>query len=228
MAFISRACSLRKGLISLFEWKDLNCNIYSISRKSYNVEVCGVLRHRKYFSIQADTNHNTQGNVEQIYYGTLSTQIRNIKLFSLVTSISSISVQPLLIQRVAESDSIATTIGVCAFVGFFAFVTPLLLHIVTKRYITHLYYDNDRKKYIAITYTLFLQKKKTEFTPDDVYVPDITGMFTTCLINKKPFFFDMRFFSDMGHYKKIMGYDKPIDFKLGTLESDKSPESIKK
>ncbi|XP_024940688.1 transmembrane protein 70 homolog, mitochondrial isoform X2 [Cephus cinctus] len=109
MAFISRACSLRKGLISLFEWKDLNCNIYSISRKSYNVE-----------------------------------------------------------------------------------------------------------------------KKKTEFTPDDVYVPDITGMFTTCLINKKPFFFDMRFFSDMGHYKKIMGYDKPIDFKLGTLESDKSPESIKK
>lgn len=39
-------------------------------------------------------------------------------------------------------------------------------------------------------------------------------MFTTLEAKGKPLFFDPRLFSDHNHYAKLMGYDKPIDFKL--------------
>lgn len=53
-----------------------------------------------------------------------------------------------------------------------------------------------------------------EFTPDDVVVPDVTGMFTNCIIKGKPLFLEQNFFHDSSHYIRIMGYDKPMDFKL--------------
>lgn len=36
-------------------------------------------------------------------------------------------------------------------------------------------------------------------------------MFTSCAIKGKPVFLDAKFFTDQHHYKRIMGYDKPID-----------------
>lgn len=39
-------------------------------------------------------------------------------------------------------------------------------------------------------------------------------MFTTLLAKGKPLFLDPRMFDDPTHYGKLMGYDKPIDFKL--------------
>ncbi|RZC35366.1 transmembrane protein 70 -like, mitochondrial, partial [Asbolus verrucosus] len=39
-------------------------------------------------------------------------------------------------------------------------------------------------------------------------------MFTTLVANGKPLFLDPRLFENPEHYAKIMGYDKPIDFKL--------------
>lgn len=53
-----------------------------------------------------------------------------------------------------------------------------------------------------------------EFTPADVVVPEISGIFTTCLIKGKPLLFDENHFNDFNHYQKIMGFDKPIDYKL--------------
>ncbi|VVD04559.1 unnamed protein product [Leptidea sinapis] len=62
------------------------------------------------------------------------------------------------------------------------------------------------------------------FKPDDVEVPDIPGMFTTMFAKGKPLFIEARHFDDPLHYAKIMGYDKPIDFKLGETDN----EDIKK
>lgn len=53
------------------------------------------------------------------------------------------------------------------------------------------------------------------FNPGDVRVPDITGLFANCVVKDTPLFLEQRFFRDSSHYIKIMGYDKPIDFKLG-------------
>lgn len=45
-------------------------------------------------------------------------------------------------------------------------------------------------------------------------------MFTTCHIKGVPYFFDVKDFPDPTHYVKIMGYDKPIDFKFTEAMDD--------
>lgn len=44
-------------------------------------------------------------------------------------------------------------------------------------------------------------------------------MFTTVHIKGTPLFIEARHFNDPWDYAKIMGYDKPMDFKLGEQES---------
>lgn len=110
-------------------------------------------------------------------------------------------------------------------VGFFTFVTPILLNIVTKKYVINVTFDPDKEIYTAETLTFFLRKRKLEFKPEDVKVPDIPGMFTSMLIKDVPLFMDPRMFPNPDHYIKIMGYDKPIDFKLSLKEEKEGKES---
>lgn len=48
-------------------------------------------------------------------------------------------------------------------------------------------------------------------------------MFTSIVVKDKPIFIELSHFKDTGHYAKIMGYDKPIDFKLYETPPDKDP-----
>lgn len=152
----------------------------------------------------------------EIYSGILTRQIRNIKVFSLCTSCLGIMAQPIIYQKMAQSSGLATIIGVSVFFSLFAIGTPLLLNLITKKYITHIKYLPEEDKYVASTYTLFLKERKLNFEPKDVLVPDVPGMFTSCLIKKTPLFITPESFQDLHHYKRIMGYDKPIDLKLET------------
>ncbi|KAI4471760.1 hypothetical protein MML48_1g15751 [Holotrichia oblita] len=62
--------------------------------------------------------------------------------------------------------------------------------------------------------TPHIRAVKTEFTPEDVKIPEVPGMFTTFVAKGKAMFLEPRFFNDPSHYAKIMGYDKPMDFKM--------------
>ncbi|KAF6201260.1 hypothetical protein GE061_005707 [Apolygus lucorum] len=152
---------------------------------------------------------------EEVYYGPLSARIRSVKLFSLMTSIMGICAQPVILQRAAELEASSAAIAAtCGFVGFFTFVTPLLLHSVTKKYVTSVTYDKEADSYTATIYTLFLRKRGICFKPGEAEIPNIGGGFTSAKVRGIPLFMDSRFFSDVHHYKRIMGYDKPLDFKL--------------
>lgn len=59
------------------------------------------------------------------------------------------------------------------------------------------------------------------FKATDVHVPDVTGMFTTFKVQNKALFVDVSQFSDPSHYVKMMGFDRPIDFKFD-LAQDKA------
>lgn len=48
----------------------------------------------------------------------------------------------------------------CTIGGFFTFVTPLLLHFITKKYVTELHYNPQTEEYTATTISLLLQKIK--------------------------------------------------------------------
>ncbi|CAH0719471.1 unnamed protein product, partial [Brenthis ino] len=158
--------------------------------------------------------------LERIYYGTLTPQIRAVKLFSVGSSALGLAAQPIILREAKSIGSTSLIIALCSVVGFFTFVTPILLHIITKKYVTEIHYDPETLTYKATTLNFFLAPVILDFKAEDVVVPDIPGMFTTMLAKGKPLFIEARHFSDPLHYAKIMGYDKPLDFKLGETQDD--------
>uniref|UniRef100_A0A182JUW1 Uncharacterized protein n=1 Tax=Anopheles christyi TaxID=43041 RepID=A0A182JUW1_9DIPT len=107
------------------------------------------------------TKHSKEDNLtDRVYYGSLTPQIRAVKVFSLATSIGGIVAQPILLEQASKVGGMPMIVAVCGFAGFFTFVTPILLHLVTKRYVTDLHYDPSKQQYTATTITFFLQREK--------------------------------------------------------------------
>ncbi|KAL6443427.1 hypothetical protein ACFW04_002937 [Cataglyphis niger] len=207
-------------ILSIRAQKRLFIENFSNLRRTVNdimYNRCTVEKFSTVYNIKCFSTKNYQETFTEkteIYYGTLTRQIRALKIFSLLTSTGGLLAQPLLYSKAIESGNTGAVLGIFAFIGFLTVTTPLLIHIVTRKYVTHLYYDVKEDKYIANTYSLFVKKKELVFTPDDVVVPDVTGMFTSCIIKGIPLFLEQKFFYDSTHYIRIMGYDKPIDYKL--------------
>lgn len=107
----------------------------------------------------ASTEHSSVSD-EQIYYGTLSPKIRAVKVFSLTTSVVGLAVQPMLIEQGTKLGGVPMVVFLCGFAGLFTFVTPALLHFVTKKYVTHISYNAEKDEYLANTISFFLLKKK--------------------------------------------------------------------
>ena len=101
---------------------------------------------------------SSRGSV-QVYYGNLTSQIRAVKIFSLLSSVTGLASQPILIQQVPNLGT-PIVVALFGFVGFFTFVTPFLLHVITKKYVTHIYFDSSTGKYSAICLTFLLREKK--------------------------------------------------------------------
>lgn len=165
----------------------------------------------------------------------MTPQIRAVKVFSLTTSIIGVTAQPMLYEQAAKmGSSTPVIVGLCGMVGFFTFVTPILIHFITKKYVTELHYDETAKEYIATTINFFLMKKQIKFTPEDVHVPDVTGAFTSFHVKDRTskktvaLFVEPRLFEDPSHYVKIMGYDKPIDFKFDLSREDSTDDKAVK
>ncbi|KAH8305824.1 hypothetical protein KR059_011742 [Drosophila kikkawai] len=175
------------------------------------------------------TKTDSEEALQRIYYGTLAPRMKMVKFFSLSTSLAGIAAQPILLEQGMKIGGTGMAVFLCSVGGFFTFVTPLLLHFITKKYVTELHYNPQTEEYTATTISLLLQKIKTKFRPSDVTVPEVPGMFTSFLVGKRPLFIDPALFDDPEHYVRIMGYDKPIDFKLDlSPEADKTQKSQEK
>jgi transmembrane protein 70, mitochondrial len=167
--------------------------------------------------------------------GSLTKNIKSVKVFSLTTSFAGVLAQPMLYEQATKvGTSMPLVLTACTVVGFFTFITPILLHSVTKRYVTELYYDEKTKEYTAIIITFFLQKKEIKFKVEDVSVPEVPGMFTSFVVKSKGqekpmgLFVDPKLFDDPTHYIKIMGYDKPIDFRFEEAQEGLKEKDTKK
>ncbi|XP_014482396.1 PREDICTED: transmembrane protein 70 homolog, mitochondrial [Dinoponera quadriceps] len=214
MTLILRACVSAQKRFLHEDFSNFGRVLTYAAHNNCNAKRFPVACNVRHFSTK-DQDEKAAKGISEIYYGNLTKQIWGLKIFSLVTSASGLFSQPFFYTKAMESGNTGVVIGIFAAVGFFAVSTPILLHLVTKKYVTHIYYDANKDKYIVNTYSLFVRKKEIEFTPEDVVVPDITGMFTNCIIKGTPLFLAQDCFYNFSHYIKIMGYDKPIDFKLG-------------
>lgn len=103
---------------------------------------------------------DTDSKLETIYYGPLTPQIKGVKVFSLSSSIAGLIAQPIIIREAANIGSTSLLVALCSVVGFFTFVTPILLHIITKKYVTEINYNPETSTYKATTITFFLARKK--------------------------------------------------------------------
>jgi len=160
----------------------------------------------------SDENADSSDGEDEIYRGILATQIKLVKGFSLTTSLISLSCQPVLYYTLQSGSEkpMALMLGMGAFMSFFTFATPLLVHYVSKKYVTEMYYNRVTDTYTAITYSLFLRKNQIKFRSSEVHVPDIPGMFTTFKARNVPLFVESGQFYSIYHYGKIMGYEKPL------------------
>jgi len=81
-----------------------------------------------------------------------------------MTSGVGLCIQPMVIQKAAEvGSSLAATIGVCTIAGFFTFITPVLIHLVTRKYVTSIEYNEKKDEYSATLISFFLKPKKASW-----------------------------------------------------------------
>ncbi|XP_040289799.1 transmembrane protein 70, mitochondrial-like [Bufo bufo] len=153
-----------------------------------------------------------------VYIGNLGTAVPGVKFFSYSTSVVSLIILPMIFAKSGIGvDSLPLKIAFFSIVGFFTFITPVTLHLLTKGYVVHLYHNKERDLYTAITYNAFLREKRTEFSPEDVEVPGVSKMFTTFYAKKKSMLINPMLFPNSNDYQHLMGYDKPFTFNLEDL-----------
>lgn len=111
-----------------------------------------------------EKEENFEEHEQTIYKGILATQIKLVKSFSLMTSVIGLACQPVLFMKMgAGSANLPLIIASGAFLSFFTFATPLLIHWVSKKYVVELVYNKIDDTYTAITYSLLLRKKEVNF-----------------------------------------------------------------
>lgn len=116
--------------------------------------------HSLVLSRHLSTDKVSPPDMQQIYYGSLTPKMKAVKVFSLTTSVVGIAAQPILMEQGAKIGGTPMVIFMCGFVGLFTFVTPFLLHFITRQYVTELLYSEKTKEYEANTISFFLMKKR--------------------------------------------------------------------
>ncbi|XP_014678239.1 PREDICTED: transmembrane protein 70 homolog, mitochondrial-like [Priapulus caudatus] len=163
-----------------------------------------------------------------VYEGVISPIVRRVKILSLTTSAAALALQPALLPSVLSSGGgAAATAAYATFCVGFVFASPLLIHALARRYVTRLRYDAARRTFRATTFSVFARERDTSFSADAARFPAAAGLFTTFLVDGRPFFVDSRMFRDDAAYAALMGYDKPLDISFDCEDNDEREEGEK-
>lgn len=116
--------------------------------------------HRLYTSKVSSANNTNEVEDIRVYYGGLAPRMKAVKIFSLATSLTGLAAQPILLEQGLHMGGKPMAVFLCGFAGFFTFVTPLLLHFITKKYVTEIHYNPKSDEYTATTISILLFKIK--------------------------------------------------------------------
>lgn len=148
-----------------------------------------------------------------IYTGSLGTAVRGVKAFSYSTSGVSLLLMPhILLTTGLGAQSWVLQAVFCGVIGLFTFLTPVMLHLITKGYVVRLYHDPKADTYTAVTYSVLLTEKRTVFHQTQVRLPDVSKMFTSFYADRTGLLVNPDLFTVPEHYNHLMGYDKPFNF----------------
>ncbi|KAJ8401465.1 hypothetical protein AAFF_G00383840 [Aldrovandia affinis] len=165
----------------------------------------------------SSTSSSNEGQL--IYTGTMGKAILGVKFFSYSSSMFSLCMMPyILLKTGIGTQNLALLVAFCSIIGAFTFITPVLLHLITKGYVVRLYHNHDTDTYTAVTYSALLVEKKTMFHQREVSVPDVSRMFTSFYANRKSMLVNPMLFPLPQDYNHLMGYDKPFSFSMEELD----------
>ncbi|XP_009270937.1 PREDICTED: transmembrane protein 70, mitochondrial [Aptenodytes forsteri] len=176
-------------------------------------------------SLSTSSPHEHPEHGRLVYKGNLAKAVLGVRFFSYSTSIFNLFMMPYIILKTGIGfESLFIQAAFYGLIGFFTFVTPVTLHVLTKGYVIRLYYKDEMDTYTAITYNAILTEKATVFHQKDVKIPDITKMFTTFYAKTKSMLVNPTLFPNPQDYNHLMGYDKSFYF---NLEEEKEADERK-
>ncbi|CAL8238584.1 unnamed protein product [Lota lota] len=165
----------------------------------------------------AVANFSEKGKL--VYTGSLGKAIIGVKMFSYTSSSTSLFLMPhVLFKSGLATQSLALQASFIAIISLFTFVTPVLLHLLTKGYVIRLYHNADEDTYTAVTCNIFLMEKRTVFKQGEVSIPAVAKMFTTFYAGRMGMLVNPDLFHLPSDYNHLMGYDKPFTFNEEDLE----------
>lgn len=106
------------------------------------------------------TDTDDENDNVSIYEGKYKLQIIRVKMFSMTTSLVGLMAQPILWNKGLEVSGTGLGVLLCSVAGIFTFVTPLLLHFVTKKYVIDIKYNEATDEYTCVTVSFFLFKNE--------------------------------------------------------------------
>ena len=201
-----------------------------------NLDSLNRIRDRPLIEVEHDTPLSKREILRQdflgklVYVGKLDKPFRAAKSLSLASSLGGAIMYPVMLPKILEDASIFVAIGYTIISATFVLLTPSLIQMICKRYLTSLYYQESTQQFTGFYKNFFMMEKQIKFRVEDVEVPPITGMFTSMLIKKQPFFINHEDFIDKPVLMKMLGYDKEFDFSKYTndLPSEDGPGTDKK
>lgn len=108
---------------------------------------------------QISSTQNSKHYGESVYEGKYTNQMLRVKLLSFTTSMMGAIAQPVLWQKGMEVSGAGLGIALCSIIGVFTFVTPVLLHLVVKKYVIDILHNKETDEYTAITISPFMFRK---------------------------------------------------------------------
>ncbi|CAF2990383.1 unnamed protein product [Rotaria sp. Silwood2] len=159
-----------------------------------------------------------------VYVGKLDKPFKAAKSLSLASSIGGAICYPIMLPKILAEASLFVAIGYTIISATFVLLTPSLIQLICKRYLTSLYYHEQTGQFTGFYKNFFMMERQIKFRAEDVEVPPITGMFTSMLINNRPFFINHDDFYDKQVLIKMLGYDKEFDFSKYTKDMQKDDD----
>lgn len=168
--------------------------------------------------------HSTKGVL--VYTGRMTQYVKGLKTLSLSTSLLALLAQPMVLS--AAKDDLIFKAGVMGSISAVVFCTPALVHFVTKKYVSDIYFNKDTKMFTLAYKSFFLRRKELEFKAEDVVIPFTPRMFVTHVVKGRSCFIEFEEFRDKEIYKHMAGYDKPLDLTGGNQDQENKTKAKKK
>lgn len=149
-----------------------------------------------------------------VYEGPMTGVMRRVKYFSFTTSGMGFALQAVVLNRSLQAGEMSWKLVAASIIGTSIIMTPLLLNLLTKRYVTELHFDPNSKLFTASTLSFFNRRQQTSFRASDVIIPTVDWPFTTFVVRDKPYLVDPTRFSKPTAYHHLMGFDRPLEEEL--------------